>query len=94
MGLYFARQLPLGFDHFYGAGSPPFPTVRGGAGNPPVPAGWVPRGAGRPSLVLTAFESEAAWKFVISMHINVCVIKTLLIDPPELALNDEGGQKW
>ena len=45
-------------------------------------------------LILTAFEIEAAWKFVISMHINVCVIETLLIDPPELALNDEGGQKW
>ena len=45
-------------------------------------------------LVLTAFESEAAWKFVISMHVNVCVIETLFIDPPELALNDEGGQKW
>ena len=55
-GLYFAPQLPRGFDHFYGAGrggagNPPLPTVRGGAGNPPLPAGRVPRGAGRPSLV-------------------------------------------
>ena len=41
-GLYFAPQLPRGFDHFYGAGQggePPLPTVRGGAGNPPLPAG-------------------------------------------------------
>ena len=35
-GLYFALQLPRGFDHFYGAG-------RGG--EPPPP-----RGAGRPSM--------------------------------------------
>ena len=27
--------------------------MRGGAGNPPLPAGRVPRGAGRPSLELT-----------------------------------------
>ena len=34
-----------------GAGNPPLPTVRGGARNLPLPAGRVPRGAGRPSLV-------------------------------------------
>ena len=41
-GIYFAPQLPRGFDHFYGAGQggePPLPTARGGAGNPPFPAG-------------------------------------------------------
>ena len=36
-----------------GAGNPPLPTARGGAGNPPFPAGRVPRGTGRPSLVMT-----------------------------------------
>ena len=36
--LYFALQLPCGFDHFYGGG---------GMGNPPCPQ----RGAGRPSLL-------------------------------------------
>ena len=39
LGLYFALQLPRGFDHFYG-GPPPLPSppalprVRGGAGKP------------------------------------------------------------
>ena len=36
-----------------GAGNPPLPTARGGAGNPPFPAGRVPRGTGRPSLLVT-----------------------------------------
>ena len=36
-----------------GAGNLPLPTVRGGAGNPPFPAGRVPRGARRPSLLIS-----------------------------------------
>ena len=49
-GLYFAPQLPRGFDHFYGAGRggeppPPHSAGRGGEPHPP-------RGAERPSLVI------------------------------------------
>ena len=54
IGLYFAPQLPRGFDHFYGAGrggEPPPPHSAGRGGEPPLPAGRVPRGAGRPSLI-------------------------------------------
>ena len=53
IGLYFAPQLPRGFDHFYGAGrggEPPPPHSAGRGGEPPLPAGRVPCGAGRPSL--------------------------------------------
>ena len=48
------RNFPAVLIIFTGrgrAGSPPLPTVRDGAGNPPFPAGRVPRGAGRPSLM-------------------------------------------
>ena len=42
MGLYFAPQLPRGFDHFYWAGrggEPPPPHSAGRGGEPPLPAG-------------------------------------------------------
>ena len=49
-GLYFAPQLPLGFDHFYGAGQggepPPSPQCGAGQGTPPSPRGGVPAGRG------------------------------------------------
>ena len=47
-GLYFAPQLPRGFDHFYGAGrggEPPPPHSAGRGGEPPPPRGeGSPRG--------------------------------------------------
>ena len=53
IGLYFAPQLPRGFDHFKGqGGEPPPPHSAGRGGEPPLPAGKVPRGAGRPSLII------------------------------------------
>ena len=42
IGLYFAPQLPRGFDHFYGAGrggEPPPPHSAGRGGEPPLPRG-------------------------------------------------------
>ena len=57
MGLYFAPQLPRGFDHFYGTGrggEPPLPHSAGRGGEPPLP-----RGAGRPSM-------EAGYSNVLS----------------------------
>ena len=54
--LILPRNFPAVLIIFAGrgrAGTPPFPTVRDGAGNPPLPAGRVPRGAGRPSLGAT-----------------------------------------
>ena len=48
IGLYFAPQLPRGFDHFYGAGrggEPPPPHSAGRGGEPPPPRGeGSPRG--------------------------------------------------
>merc|ERR1719282_1971152 len=48
IGLYFAPQLPRGFDHFYGAGrggEPPPPHSAGQGGEPPPPRGeGSPRG--------------------------------------------------
>ena len=45
-GLYFAPQLPRGFDHFYGAGQggepPPSPQCGAGRGTPPSPRGGAP----------------------------------------------------
>ena len=41
-GLYFAPQLPRGFDHFSGTGrggEPPPPHSAGRGGEPPLPAG-------------------------------------------------------
>ena len=41
-GIYFAPQLPRGFDHFYGAGrggEPPPPHSAGRGGEPPLPRG-------------------------------------------------------
>ena len=50
IGLYFAPQLPRGFDHFYGAGrggEPPPPHSAGRGGEPPPPRGeGSPRGGG------------------------------------------------
>ena len=51
ISLYFAPQLPRGFDHFYGAGrggEPPSPHSARRVGELPPPCG-----AGRPSLIST-----------------------------------------
>ena len=59
LGLYFAPQLPRGFDHFYRTGRGTSPSPQCGAGRePPLPAGRVPCGAGRPSLIyIETFET-------------------------------------
>ena len=46
------RNFPAVLIIFTGRGGElPLPAVWGGAGNPPLPAGRVPHGTGRPSLV-------------------------------------------
>ena len=49
-----------------GAGNPPSPQC--GAGNPPLPAGRVPRGAGRPSLVCYTFSAISSGHSACQNH--------------------------
>ena len=62
IGLYFAPQLPRGFDHFYGTGrggEPPLPRSAGRGGEPPLPAGrgvhpWIFSHQGKVKTALAA----------------------------------------
>ena len=63
------RNFPAVLIIFTGrAGNPPLPTAQGGAGNPAFPAGRVPCGAGRPSLVFTNALGYREWPRPLTKH--------------------------
>ena len=83
-GLYFAPQLPRGFDHFYGAGrggEPPPPHSAGRGGEPPPPRGeGSPRG-GAPIPAMYEISSCYDRGFLIDEIMLYLIMYELFHDP-------------
>ena len=79
MGLYFAPQLPHGFDHFYGAG-------RGGEPR-------LPRGTGRPSLIGIMLLSHSVSKFRRSCCL-VASEKLMIVEACDVLCHFPGELRW
>ena len=75
IGLYFAPQLPRGFDHFYGAGrggEPPPPHSAGRGGEPPPPRG---EGSPRGGAPIPGEIHNESGKSNVSMNIDLLSMK-------------------